>query len=346
MRKRALRAYVISELVEVESNVSYIPNFGFSERLVWKSSEDDRSNIKIGYFVDKIVDRDIDSTSNKFNFYYETDEGDVYYEQHFGFGLKAKLLLKYNAQNPEIIVNPFYHKFIRKRIDDINPPGGHLADILRLKLIEEGFIPLHSSAFSYGDDGTIIFAPSNTGKTICVLHAVNHGCKFLSEDISVTDGRRVWGCPSTLTFIDSANLKGFSRILQELYKNIPITRPYLREKISINIDNIFETFRKEKIVSKTMIKRIIVLARGKEKNIQQLDENEASNIILNLNRAEFPYWNPLLFALQFFGKIDIKECMKKEEDIVEKMVSNADEILLLRGNPQFFMQTIDKIINR
>jgi len=338
--KKLIRAYVIPELVEVESNVSYIPNFGFSERLVWESSYDDRSIIRIGYFVDKIVNKNIDSISNKFNFYYETKEGEVYYEQHFGFGLKAKLLLKYNAQNPEIIVNPFYHKFIRKRIDDVNPPGGHLADILRLKLIEEGFIPLHASAFSYGENGTIIFAPSNTGKTVCVLHAVNHGCKFLSEDISVTDGRRVWGCPSTLTFIDSANLKGFSRILQELYKNIPITRPYLREKISINVDNILG---KEKIASKAMIKRIIVLARGKEKNIQQLDENEASNIILNLNRAEFPYWNPLLFALQFFGKIDIKECMKKEEDIVEKMVFNADEILLLRGNPLFFIQTIDKI---
>jgi len=338
--KKLIRANVIPELVEVESNVSYIPNFGFGERLVCKSSDDDGSNIKISYFVDKIVDKDIDSTSNKFNFYYEKDE-DVYYEQHFGLGLKAKLLLKYNAQNLEIRVNPFYHKFIRKRIDDVNPPGGHLADILRLKLIEEGFIPLHSSAFSYGENGTIIFAPSNTGKTICVLHAVNHGCKFLSEDISVTDGRRVWGCPSTLTFIDFANLKGFSRILQELYKNIPIIRPYLREKISINVDDILG---KEKIASKAMIKRIIVLARGKEKNIQQLDENEASNIILNLNRAEFPYWNPLLFALQFFGKIDIKECMKKEEDIVEKMVFNADEILLLRGNPLFFIQTIDKIL--
>jgi hypothetical protein len=228
---------------------------------------------------------------------------EVGYEQHLGLGLKLILLLRYDAKRVEVFVNPFYHKFIRNRIEDINPPGGHLTDVLRLKLIENGFIPLHSSAFSHGnEEGVIIFAPSGTGKTTCVLHAVARGCRLISEDISVTDGSQVYGCPLTSTFIDLINPKGLLRPLHMLYKRIPIIRPYLREIFKVSIKDVLKS---EKISSIAKIKTVFILEKSKKIVFRSLEDDKAFYKILSLNRNEFPYQNPLLFALQFFDKVDL-----------------------------------------
>jgi len=335
-----MRRKIISpELIELETNVSYIPCFGFGEQLIDYNGP--RCPLKLRYIVKRINEEDVVNTmrynTKRFESYYETTDKKVYYEQPLGLGITLRMLLDYDKS--EIIVNNNYHKLVRFNVHCISPPGANLKDLLCLKLLGRGFAPIHSSSFSYENEGVVIIAPSNTGKTWCVLYAVNNmGCKFLSEDISITNGKEIFGCPWTSTFIDLIDLRGFNRVLQIIFKNFPISRPFLRQYINVKSNNIMGN-----ITLKAKLKYIFLLVRG-EPQIKRLDIDEALKKAIILNRYEFPYRSSLINALQFFDLIDVAEFLNKEKKIIEKMIENAEGVYLLSGAPNIFVRNIKSIL--
>jgi len=332
-RDKNMREKEVSpELVKLETNVSYIPYFGFCERLV--DARGSNYPIKLRYIV-KRVNVKREESCERFENYYKISNEEIYYEEKLGLGITLKMLINYKKLN--MLVQPLYHKLIKFNIHCVSPPGAHLKDFLCLSLLERGFATLHSSAFSYEDNGVIIVAPSNTGKTWSVFHAVkNFGCKFLSEDISIINGKYVFGCPWTSTFIDSVNLKGYNRILQILSEKLPVSRPFLRRYIRTE-----EVIGRERIASKAKIRLVFILKRGK-KEVKNLNTEEALIKILTLNRYEFPYCSGLVNALQFFGFINIDDLLSKEEEIIRKTLETSN-IYLLSGTPEFFVKKIESI---
>lgn len=323
---------------------TYVPNYKFKHLRL----NSEKNKISIEYVVDDKITRIRNLPKTQFYNYYETDLGDIYYSHSLGWKLRANFMLRCEKYSDKcrikMIVNTLYHKLIRTPIGNILPPGSHLNNVLCIALLENSLAPLHASAFSYKGEGTVIFAPSDTGKTSCVLHAtINRGCKFLSEDIAVTNGDEIYSCPFTFSSNKYINNKNFFCILQKISDAIPIVRNYFNfwPIIRVTMPSIVG---EKNIEPKAKIKRILVLKRGMKNKSRRLGEAEAIDCILNLNRSEFPYSDLLLHALHYFGKVNLFELMNREKNIIANMVSNAEEILLLEGNREFFITKINEIV--
>jgi hypothetical protein len=124
----------------------------------------------------------------KFHYFrggYGKDE--VYFERPVGMGINLKMQVKNLLSNPKVTVNNAYYKFVRLRIGSVFPPGVHLADILVINLLERMYTPVHCAAISLQQDGTLLFAPPDTGKTLTTFLALKRGFSYLAEDIAFVD---------------------------------------------------------------------------------------------------------------------------------------------------------------
>jgi len=202
---------------------------------------------------------------------------------------------------------------VKMKADNLYPPGVHLTDILTVKLLEKGFTPIHSAAFSLGTNGFLVCGPPDIGKSLTVVLALKHGYKFLSEDITVTDGRRVFTNPYTFTFLQ---IHGFEKASIRLafwkfiYRNFPPLSYWIKPPRIL----LHQRIREVNIERNAEIKSIFFLDKGKE-SLKKIGSEEALMKFLSINRNEFSYHkNPLIFAYSYFNprsKLNICNLMKK-----------------------------------
>lgn len=95
-----------------------------------------------------------------------------------------------------------YYKFVRNRVMNLHGIYYLLADLANVLLLKNGYLSLYASAV-YSERHNrcaVFFAPPNTGKTLTAGKLCEHfGCRLVGEDVVITDARKAYACPWTLS---------------------------------------------------------------------------------------------------------------------------------------------------
>ncbi|NPA99436.1 MAG: hypothetical protein GXO43_08665 [Crenarchaeota archaeon] len=247
---------------------------------------------------------------------------------------KIKAILKIGPVNKlsdvSLIVNKRYYKIFKMKIENVIPPGILLKNATYLSLVHNGFIPLHSAAFAKDkNNGYIVMAPPNVGKTTTVLEAMRNGFYGLSEDISIANLKQktVHAVPCTATQHHETRI---NKVLGPL---------------SYFTASRFKTFGeeyKEQLIPKARIKGIFILEHGNS-TIQELSPEEAFNRIILLNRDEFRWHSDMvLTAIQYyFPETRIGEL---EETMIHNLVTSIPVYLVKEKSPVKYFTSIGDAI--
>jgi hypothetical protein len=289
----------------------------------------------------------LDHLTQRFHYCYGAENAEeVYFERPLGLGLNARLHCKNLMTDPQIRVNKTYYKFIKSKIDNTFPPGVHLADTLSLLLLKNNYTPLHCAAISSNNEGIVLAAPPDTGKSITTMLAVKRGYGFLSEDIAVADDKYVYSNPQTTTFYNIPGFKTNHSLRQMLFRFLAAYTPTPGYFVRPPTARIYDIMKDVKIDLKAPIKYIFILAKGRD-TLEELDSKEALRRILIINRNEFSYHkNTLLFAYSYFNRsLNINALMQKEERLIENMTSKVKCYLVQSADAANFINIIDKAIS-
>jgi hypothetical protein len=327
------------QIARIESSKDVIPKFSLGSNLDADSRAYNPSEINISFEVRKdLIDSNI--YAQKFN-YYSGSEGkdEISYSKSIGLGITLKLHLKGLLGDTKLTVNDRYHKLVRMRVDNVFPPGAHLADILTVNLLQRKYTPLHCAAVSnQQSEGILLVAPPDTGKTLTTLLALKRGFSYLAEDIAVIDREHVYANPYTSTFLHNDEFENHksNNFLFSLSKKIPLLSAYIRPKVSIS-----SLMKDLKIDEKASIKNIFLLDRGTN-SIEKIEPREFTRRIMIINRNEFSYHkNPLLFAYSYFNPtLDINQLMKVEEELIYTIVAKSDCFLLKANEPTGYIELL------
>jgi len=347
-RKQVKKHIIIPGLLEIQSNVDKIyTKYGASidnELIQFEDNE---------LILNYTVLNDFESPTylnQKYHFFYGKESLDeIYYERPIVGNFKVKLLIKdIKEESPKMFVNSFYYRYIRFQVESVYPPYTHLTDIATIKLLEKGYISLHSSAISYDNDGILIFAPPDTGKTLTALSSLDFGYKFISEDITISDGKYIIGCPFTSTFYHLLNKTdiGWSKyIIYNISNKISSAIPILGYFIGSIPKNVFEIIGEKKIDKKAKIKMICILGKG-DQNIKEVDKEETFLRLSILNRSEFNYYkNPLLLTYFYFNKdLDLNKLIEKEKEILLNIINRSENYLIKANNPSKYIELIRELM--
>jgi hypothetical protein len=333
------------EIANVLSNQVSVPYFSYGEYFE-KYVQSSPSKINISFSVDAHLSK-IDYLTQKFHFCYGAENAEeVYFERPLGLGSSAKLRCKNLMTDPQISVNKTYYKLIKFKIDNTFPPGVHLADTLSVLLLKNNYIPLHCAAISRNNEGIVLVAPPDTGKSMTTMLAVKRDYGFLSEDIAIADDKYVYSNPQTTTFYHTPGVNTNHSFRHKLTSFLTTNVPALTYYVTPSSARLYDIMKGIKIDVKVPIKYIFILDRGKDK-LQELDSKEAMRRILIINRNEFSYHkNTLLFAYSYFNRsLDINALMQKEERLIENMTSKVKSYLVQSADAANFINIIDKAIS-
>jgi hypothetical protein len=256
----------------------------------------------------------------------------IYYNRPLMLNANLKIKVKgLLSDEPCVSANETYYHFVNYRFMNLHSIEYILTDLGALLLLRRGYAPLHCSAFKKGDRTVVVFAPPNTGKTLCTMMAcMERGVEYLAEDLAIADGDLVYSVPWTSTFRYYSGLKNrcLSRTLSALRRMFPPI-----ELMPINKPKSVSTYLdRAKICTHGKITHLVILERGNASVLQESPE-EAYRKILNLNRYEFNYYKaPLLIAYEFFNPaLSINEACKAESDILNEMVQRIRNRLVVRA---------------
>ncbi|KPL20156.1 MAG: hypothetical protein AMJ75_12210 [Phycisphaerae bacterium SM1_79] len=267
---------------------------------------------------------------------------EMFYQRAFLGRSKLRLLVRgLRSERPEIRVNENYLRFIRFRFNNLHSPGYNLTDLVCALLLQRGLCVLHCSGFSVGDATVAVMAAPNTGKTLTTMQAVSHyKGSFISEDIGITDGQRLFACPWTSTFryYDELNMSRLTAMRMKLMKVLPVVElipsPGRRELIDAYIDG-------SRIDRSNRVTHVVTLARRRG-GVELIDDKRALQIVLNLNRYEFYYRkSPMLTAYSYFNpELDLDALAEKEKAILTGLISQSRCLLVQSKNPADYAKLI------
>jgi len=287
--------------------------------------------VRLRLRVQRQVDVPRPSDAGKYHYFRGSAGRDAtYYDRRFAFGARLQLAAEgLLGDEPSIIANQTYRRFVHHRLNNLHSLGYLMTDLAAFLLLRRGYAPLHCSAIQIGDATVVIAAAPNTGKTLSsIMACLDHGARFLAEDVAITDGETIYSAPWTSTFrfyprIDPSLL---SRLQARLTSWVS-----LFELVSVGKPKpITEYIAPENIVPRARITHVVILARG-DRCVRTLRPEQAARQIRNLNRFEFNYHKaPLVVAHEFFNPaLDIDGACNAERRILRKMVAGANHRLVV-----------------
>ncbi len=348
MKRKIYEIDIIPYLVRLKTNVKKIPNFSLlsykiTENRIGMDMIKNKSKIEIEYIVnDKFVyQNDTLKLNNGDKLFKRIGNNKVYFQRSIGLGLSAKLLLEINNKYAKIIVNNIYHRLNRMSINHLYSPGWHLLDVIDIKLLNIGYCLLHSAAFVYKNKGILLVGLPNTGKTSTAYFFVSKCmAKYIAEDISVTNGKEVFTCPYTFSFVKPSVRSKKLKIYEKMVDFFPLLDHFRTPPLNSSLD----IFGKDSLCLKEKIEYVFILNKG-QRFVHPLDADIAKSKILLSNRAEFTYSNnPLLLSSQLLGlKVDVFKAIEKEAQIIESLVRNS-HVYYLSGDTDYFIESIRSIV--
>jgi len=323
---------IIPDIVTIHSNFSKIHYFSFGE--TFKSNLFDYIPCKYDLVFDikprkyfmRIKERKFECKySDSINLSLN-DNINLIYNKNIGI-TNIFMYITVSNNTISLFVDKLYYLLFKLKIENILPPGIHLRDLLYMKLVFDKYIPLHSASFAINNNGFLILAPPNTGKSLTVSLLANNGFKVLSEDIAVLDLEKleIYSVPYTATMLHE---------LSKL-KYLPLLSYYLPKQLK----SFGEIFKKN-LVPKAKLKKIFILEKSKEKKEKRKKDYLIK--ILNLTRNEFNIRsNPVINSILYYLRKDIESY---EYDKIYKLVNKVDVIILRAKDPfEYYNMLVDML---
>ena len=262
----------------------------------------------------------------------EPNEQSVFYRRPFLLGSEICLkALDLTGQNPQIWMNKTYYRFVHFRFMNLHSANFVMTDVATLLLLKKQLAPIHCSAFKTGDRTVILFAPSNTGKTLSTMTAcIELGADFVAEDLAISDGQSVFSLPWTSTFRYYGKVD--ARLLARLRRKVMRALPMV-DLLPTNDKSITDYLPMERICHSSAVTHLVILERG-PKQVESVDRQTAFQKIQNLNRAEFNYQRGLINnAYEYFNPtLDIIAAYETEKALLYHLVNNVQDCLIVRND--------------
>jgi hypothetical protein len=257
---------------------------------------------------------------------YEITEKLFYFrKKHYFLDLRM-LIENANSDSIKIFINKQYWRLIKYRIENINPVGIQLTDLLILKAIKNDDLIIHGASLfnRKANRAFLIMAPPAAGKTYTLSTLLqNESYQYLGEDVS---------------YYDSQNNKLYCVPFSSSWGHHKNYLPFFYK-----YTNVINIFGKNKIKEKSDLKRIYLLEHGPEDRIKKIPvDTWLLDKILNLQRNTFSYSsNPLLRTFDYFlGGLGIEYLYRKEISLFEKMLKDKEIYLVSAANYDNFHKII------
>jgi dolichol-phosphate mannosyltransferase len=300
----------------------------------------------------------------------------VSYSEHFGH-LGAEFAVDFSTNLISITANRLLASSRHVLYVNLVEP------LLRFLLISKGFVLLHSACIDIGNNGILISAPPDTGKTTLVLKCINSGFSFLSDDMTIIQLPNEAICfPKPMTIsshtlqtahevsntnhnFDNHGLvrpqmrlrslihsKSGRRFMHKLggYKNVPIfTLNTVGQRIikppKFRVEDILQTVN---IKNKTKIKYLYFLERGRQEQTEIVASAKlsTSKAIENSDDAFlFPPYSELIKYIAINGK-SAKELLLEETKTLENFLQNIECYLAKSVNKKWYPMISNQISPR
>ena len=263
----------------------------------------------VNFNVVKTIDNNIKHNCSRLDlwFYGRENENFIYYEDVF-FGLKNQILLKNLLDEPEITVSKsclwldkFYPPRSRGSIQSL------IDSVIRIKQIQEGYLPIHAACVSNDEHTILIVAYPNVGKTLSCLQLLKEGYKYISDDTVLVDKN---GYAYLTSFSAGIGQRDFLKFIKpsdigkwKYYQTLLRAKIYESNKIieriiqppKIALGEIFPTKDKAKV-------DIIATVEIGPKRIEKIDMFDITTKIMKINNYSLSRLNnPLIWAYSYFN---------------------------------------------
>jgi hypothetical protein len=312
------------------------------------------SEVKITFLV---KDMPAHKSLSNFSFGYlhgEPDGNSIFRDFRLPCPMRAWIELSGLNDHPTLSVNKTYYRMGRLRINDFCPPGIHVRDVLLVGLIGAGYVPIHGSSFAAGDKGIIVVGPPGIGKTLILLRAIQQGCQYLTDEMTIVDGKgNIYPCSGISSISYESGLARMSnrstdiklwkaRLIERMSHVIPLLGYAFPSSAYLDIRSFAPQLE---IAGKTKAHKIFILAQGNSR-LEKLSTGQALNMILQMNRLEFGYYgNHMLLAYSLLNPwFNIKGLMRSEEELLQKLVTIADCYLCVASSPDEHYSLIQRNI--
>lgn len=315
--------------------------FGMTSPAATKADYE-RCAVRLRLEVTRHLEIPAGSAAGKYD-HFRADRGadQIFYDRAFAFGTRLRLeasgLL---TDEPTLRANRTYYRWIAHRLMNLHSLAYILTDLACLSLLRHGFSPVHCSAFQTGDATVVVVAPNNTGKTLTTITAcLDHGAKFLSEDLAITDGKVIYAVPWTSTFryyrcVDRSWGTRIRARLTSLFPPLELFSPGHHMPIT-------NLVAKADMLPRAKATHLVFLERG-EPTVEKLAVEEATRQIENLNRYEFNHYrSPIIVASEFFNSdLDIAGACRREGQILRELVTSTQCLRVRANDPTTYAKVI------
>lgn len=316
--------FIASEnILGIRTNIkNFTWSFG-TEMPLATAEEYDKCQVKINVVLENFNEDERLKDMGRYHYFNgNPGEDKIYYTRKLALNQKMRLKAEnLMADEAKITVNKAYYKFITHRIMNLHSVHYIVTDLAALLLLKKGFAPIHCSAFEKDGKTIAIFAPPDTGKTLSATMAcMEHGARFIAEDMAITDGEKIYAVPWTNSFCHYSKNHG--------EKGENTSAKNARKKGLMVAD----------------VTHIAVLEKGADQ-VVPLSENIAVSKLMNLNRYEFNFLRaPVLIAYEFFNpSLMIDDATQVERELLRKLGEKSEKVFSLnKTNPTHYAKTLIK----
>ena len=325
--------YDMHGIVKIESNV----DFGFPS-FFKKMKGNPTLLVKVVRDINPDL-RGIRKIGLRFHYIPNTD---CIYFSSSRLGLKFKLLLtdlQGKEEKTKVYVNLPYYKLMkfahaRQQLSEL------IEAIVSIRLLQKGLTFLHSACLSYNQQGILLPAFGDTGKTTTALSLLGYsGFHYLSDDLTIVNGDAEALCfPSPCTI----HLNTYRTVRSAKIDKMELTKLIFKSLISrldpglffsscLRVD-IFDLIKDVKLDKRTKVRTIYFLEKGAE-NMTRIDKDDAIKKLTALNLTEISWYsNPFILAYSYFNpQFDLEGLMSKEKETISKFIDNVEKCFVINS---------------
>jgi hypothetical protein len=254
-----------------------------------------------------------------------------------------------HTTEPRVFANRTYvrHQFVR--IGSLQTIYNHLTDLITVKLIEHGYLPLHAACIvSSRGSSALICAPPETGKTTTALLAREEGYQLVSDDITVTDGLN-----SMPGFMEGVRVYSYAFLARSTALKDRLRRSALWLIYQLGLGAYAGLvlpvggIRVRKVFGDSArITHLLFLSHGPNPMATPIDRSNAKKFMWALQRAEFCWSsNPILQCFDYFhGLLRLQSVEERENALLDTLIRNSSGIFLVEApHPAAFLGVIKGI---
>lgn len=329
---------ICPDILSVQTNTTRLENFRFGVPSLPRISPPDHKPVVTVNYI--IISNDTHPSIKGYSIpdYNNSEKIRVTLERPLFPGFKALISIERSANGQySLIANTLYSAWSLLRITKHYPAPRILTSIAAVALLENGFAPIHCASVERDGKAIILLAPPDTGKTYTTQQLIEDGWKFISEDIAITDGVNIYGCPHTST-VDPEHNIGW---LQSRYRRIE--------------GSIFKRHRKLKLLDTLIpdqhslmasIGQVFFLERD-DPEVKEISKDDAINLALRLNRYEFrhPGEELLLTLWMKYGFPDLQKASVIEMEIFSKLMNTSiSNFVVSSKTPEQYPELISSVL--